>query len=134
MPGGSGEVPPALCLDGGPGASPAHGPFGSVQFVATVGVSINTLARMRSETTGAIVETVKTENPLLPVGEPDLVGVPHSCRYTARVGQETIASTACRTHGPPERLCQPKLAIKEGRPGGTVFNGPDGRAYSGRPE
>ncbi|MGO8827487.1 MAG: suppressor of fused domain protein [Acidimicrobiales bacterium] len=72
MPDGGGEVPPALAWTEDPELSPAHGPFGSVQFVATIGVSIDTLARMRSETTGAVVETVKTENPLLLVGGPGL--------------------------------------------------------------
>jgi hypothetical protein len=68
-PDGGGEVPPALAWTVDPELVPVREPFGSVQFVATIGVALDTLLRMRSATAESVVDAIKVYNPLLVVGE-----------------------------------------------------------------
>ena len=62
---GTDEAPPALCWAADPEMRAIETPFGSVQFVATIGCSPTLLAEMRESSTDAVLSSVRPENPLL---------------------------------------------------------------------
>ncbi len=65
-------IPPAVAWSQDPQLAPVVTPFGALQFVATVGVSVTTLAKMRESSTAAVIDQVKQSNPLLVTGGPGL--------------------------------------------------------------
>lgn len=69
---GGGDIPPAVAWSEDPQLEPITTPFGVVQFVATLGISLAALASMRASSTAAVIEDVKRSNPLLVTGGPGL--------------------------------------------------------------
>lgn len=72
IPDAEGEIPPAVAWIEDPQLEPITTPFGALQFVATVGVSLAMLASMRASSTASVIEDVKRSNPLLVTGGPGL--------------------------------------------------------------
>ena len=66
-------APPALAWAEDPLLAPLNGPFGSVEFVATVGVSMATLEQMRATSTAEVLADVRAGNPWLICQEHGLV-------------------------------------------------------------
>jgi suppressor of fused len=62
------EMPPALCWAPDPELGAIATPNGNLQFVATVGVGRDLLARLRAQGTAAALADVRTVNPLLVTG------------------------------------------------------------------
>ena len=62
------DLPPALCWADDPELGEITTPFGSLRFVATVGISLETLRRMRDTTTEAVLTEIRSANPLLIAG------------------------------------------------------------------
>ncbi|MGD9795144.1 MAG: suppressor of fused domain protein [Acidimicrobiia bacterium] len=58
-------VPPAVCWTEDPLLPPFVSPFGSVQFVATVGLPSLQLELMRDSSTGSVLDAIRGDNPLL---------------------------------------------------------------------
>jgi Suppressor of fused protein (SUFU) len=67
-----GAAPPALCWAADPEIAPVTTPFGSVQFVTTVGLSSELLAAMRAASTDEVLSAIRQRNPLLVTGGPGL--------------------------------------------------------------
>lgn len=65
IPDAANGVPPAVCWTEDPLLPPVVGPFGSVQFVATVGVPLALVERMRSSSTASVLDSLREANPLL---------------------------------------------------------------------
>jgi hypothetical protein len=65
IPAASDGVPPALCWTQDPVLASFVGPFGRVEFVATVGVTLATLASMRATSTMSVLDDLRHANPLL---------------------------------------------------------------------
>ncbi|MEQ1699372.1 MAG: hypothetical protein ABMA25_04640, partial [Ilumatobacteraceae bacterium] len=72
IPDASGEVPPAVCWIDDPLLPPMDGPFGSVGFLALLGMSLETLADMRASSTAEVIARLRPANPLLMIGGPGL--------------------------------------------------------------
>lgn len=80
LPGGRIEIPdpangapPALAWIEDPELAPIATPFGSVQFVATVGISQAQVEAMRASSTATVLDAVRANNPLLIVGRDGLI-------------------------------------------------------------
>ena len=65
---GGGEMPPAVCWAPDPELGEIATPNGNLEFVATVGVGRDLLARLRVQGTEAGLAHVRTVNPLLVTG------------------------------------------------------------------
>ncbi len=65
IPDAADGVPPALCWTEDPLLPSFDGPFGAVQFVATVGVPLAYITRMRSSSTASVLDGLRPTNPLL---------------------------------------------------------------------
>ncbi len=65
IPDAADGVPPALCWAEDPQLQGFKGPFGAVQFVATVGVSLTLLGEMRETSTASVLGALTSTNPLL---------------------------------------------------------------------
>jgi hypothetical protein len=72
VPDGGGDIPPALAWSEVPRLEPITTPFGALQFVATVGVSLTAVAAMQTSSTATVINDVKRSNPLLVIGGPGL--------------------------------------------------------------
>jgi hypothetical protein len=72
LPGAMDGAPPALAWVDDPELAPITSPFGAVQFVATVGVSLTQLEAMRATSTTDVLEAVQATNHLLIVGDDGL--------------------------------------------------------------
>ena len=65
---GGDEMPPAVCWTPDPELGEINTPNGNLEFVATVGVGLDLLARLRAEGTEAGLAGIRTVNPLLVTG------------------------------------------------------------------
>ncbi len=65
---GGDEMPPAVCWTPDPELGQIVTPNGSVEFVATVGIGRDLLARLRAHGTEAALAEIRTVNPLLVTG------------------------------------------------------------------
>lgn len=73
IPDASDGAPPALCWTEDPLLPAFVGPFGEVQFVATVAVSAEILGLMRASSTASVLEGLRSVNPLLVGGSTGLM-------------------------------------------------------------
>jgi hypothetical protein len=72
VPDATGAIPPAVAWAEGPEVGPIATRFGAVQFVATLGIPLPTLAKMRATSTSTVVGEIRENNPPLIVGKEGL--------------------------------------------------------------